>query len=239
MRIPWVSLVVIMLALVGTNGRAQEVGFIDLTKVTARTELRRPPSPQEDAGPRGGIEEVHRCFGSTKTVAALRADLLSLDRTHYQIGDEPILEVTVENAGSTPMEIPFSPHFADFQSKDPAEKFAYTELRIVLWIASAGAWGADTGGIVTLYGANDHKGTMLTLNPGESVRIIGKGKFLSPSDGSKDQIFRSHPADRAYAQAELYHSQHLVTSRQRAITRQEVCLAHPDGQSVAIQMMIP
>src|SRR6516165_3985874 len=80
----------------------------------------------------GGIQETHGCFDSTKNAGTLRTALVSLDRTHYQIGDEPVFEVTVENVGSAPLRIPFSPHEAGLQPEDPAQKFAYSELHVVL-----------------------------------------------------------------------------------------------------------
>src|SRR5215469_16588727 len=92
---------------VGANCVAQEVGSVDLTKITTRMELRRPP-PQHESGPCGGIEQIRGCFDSSKKVGALRADVVSLDRTHYQVGDEPTFEVTLENAGAGPVRIPFS-----------------------------------------------------------------------------------------------------------------------------------
>jgi hypothetical protein len=56
----------------------------------------------------------------------LRGTLVSLD-TDYHIGDEPRFEVTIENAGSSPLRVLFSPHLADLQPQDPAQKFAYSE----------------------------------------------------------------------------------------------------------------
>ena len=44
----------------------------------------------------------------------------------HQVEDEPTFEVTVENVGSTPLSILFSPHLADLQPEDPAQKIAYS-----------------------------------------------------------------------------------------------------------------
>jgi hypothetical protein len=72
-----------------------------------------------------------------------------------------------------PITIPISPHLADLQPKDPAKKFAYSELDLILWIAGKEG-GASTGGGLRLYGADKHADTMLTLNLGEWVRIIAQ-----------------------------------------------------------------
>jgi hypothetical protein len=85
---------------------------------------------------------------------------------------------------------------------------------------------------VILYGSNDHPNTMLTLKPGEWVRVIGKGhliKFTSFSD----------PADQAYATASLFREETLITPTQSATVKRQVCLAQTRGQSIAIQLAIP
>jgi hypothetical protein len=188
-----VAFVAAVAAALATRGLAQEVGFLDLTTIVKRTDFRRPPSsPNAGEERRGGSEENHEsCSPSTGSMGSLRTALVSLDRTYYQSGDEPRFEVTVENVDSAPLTLPFSPHLADLQPADPAQKFSYAELQVVLWIASKDlgseprpveGWQANTGGLVTLYGADDHPDTMVTLNQGEWVRIVGKGKWALPSD---------------------------------------------------------
>jgi len=170
----------------------------------------------------------------------LRATLVSLDRTHYQVGDEPTFEVTVENVSSAPLRIPFSPHLADLQPENPAQKFTHSELQLVLWIAAGAEWSANTGGGVTLYGAEDHPNTMLTLNPGEWVRIIGKGKFVLPAEGVSAELVPSgHPIDHVYAQVSLYRVETLLTPTTAATLSREVCLRHAQGETVPIALASP
>jgi hypothetical protein len=135
---------------------------------------------------------------------------VSLDRTQYRVGDEATFEITVENVGSASLWIPFSPLLADLQPEDPAQKFAYSELRLFLWIAAGKEWAVNTGGS-SLYGAEDHADTMLMLNPGKWVRIIGKGKFVLPADGVGERIHSGHAVDHAYAQVSLYRLETLLT----------------------------
>ena len=123
-------------------------------------------------------------------------------------------------------------------SSRPAQKFAYLELQITLWIAAREQWSTHTGGAVTLYGANDHANTMLTLNPGEWVRVIGKGHLALGEDLVKRTLL-GHPADHVYAQASLYREETLITPTQSATASREVCLAQTQGQSVPIQLAIP
>lgn len=213
---------------------AQELASLDLTKIEARVDLRRPKATSPAKGGYSGNDETVRCFDSKQNAGSLHTSLVTLDRTHYEIEDEPTFEVTVENNGFTPVRIPFSPHLTDLQPKNPAEKFAYFALEITLWIASSERWSTNTGGGVILYGSNDHPNTMLTLNPGEWVRVIGnghlfRGNFTSFSD----------PADQAYAKASIFREETLITPTQSATVKREVCLAHTQGPSVPIRLAIP
>jgi hypothetical protein len=238
-RIPCVTLAAAIAAGMGAKCLAQEVGSVDLTEVTARTDLRRPPPTPGASGARGGNHEVHACFDSTNNAGTLRTTLASLDRTQYRVGDEPTFEVTVENVGSLPLKIPFSPHLADLQPADPGQKFTYSELAVVLWIGGT-QWSANTGGGVALYGAEDHADTMLTLNPGESVRIIGKGKFVLPTDGVSAEVIHSgHAVDHVYAQVSVYRVETLLTPTAVATLSREVCLRQTQGESVPIALTGP
>jgi hypothetical protein len=146
----------------------------------------------------------------------------------------------LKNVGSALLRIPFSPHEADLQPEDAAQKFAYSALHVVLWIAAGKVWSANTGGTVTLYGADDHPDTMLELNPGESARVIGKGKFAFPTDGASVELLHSGLAiDRVYAQVSLYRSETLLTPTATATVSREVCLGETQGQSVPIALNIP
>jgi hypothetical protein len=220
--IAWMSLFSAMALAVAADCSGQEVAFIDLTKATADRELRRPPLSKNISEPHGSTEHTYGCRQSSKTAINLRTTLVSLDRTHYQIGDEPVFEVTLENSGTAPLRIPFSPHLADIQPKDPAQKFSYSELRLQLWIAADVWWSANTGGGVTLYGSDDQPETMVTLNRGEWARIVGKGEFALPTD-SLQLLPSGRSIDHAYAQAELYRSETLLTARAMGTVKHEVC----------------
>jgi hypothetical protein len=212
---------------------------VDLTKIERRVNLRRPRATSPITGGYHGIQQTDSCRDSANNARALRASVVSLDRTHYQVGDGSKFEVTVENTGSAPIRIPFSPHLADLQPKDPAQKFSYSELHVVLWIAGGEHWSANTGGGVVLYGDDDHPGTMLSLRPGEWARIIGQAKFTLPGDRLNAELIRSHPPDRVYAEASLFREETLITPTQSATVVHEVCVAHTPGQSVPIQLTIP
>ncbi len=75
---------------------------------------------------------------------------------------------------------------------------------------------------------------MLSLNPGEWVRVIGKGHLTSGEFTSFGD-----PTDRAYAEASLFREETRITPTQSATVSREVCLAHRQGQTVPIQLAIP
>jgi hypothetical protein len=212
---------------------AQELTSLDLTKIEARIDLRRPKGSPPTQGRYSGNDETIPCFDSQPNAGSLHTSLVALDRTHYEIDDEPTFEVTIENDGFTPLRIPFSPHLSDLQPRNPAQKFSYFALDITLWIASGERWSTNTGGNVTLYGANDHPDTMLTLLPGQWVRVVGKGHLIIAEFPSF-----SEPADHAFAIASLFREETLITPTQSATVSREVCLAKTRGQSLPIQLAL-
>lgn len=225
---------------------AQEVGSVDVTKIE-HLPLRRPTATSPITGGYQGTQRDYPCRDSAQNGGALRASLVSLDRTHYQVGETSKFEVTVENTGSEPIRIPFSPQLADLQPKDPSQKFSYSKLQIALSIAGGDYWSITPVGFVALYGGDGHPGTMLSLQPGQWARIIGEGRFAIGGfsggnfrpDALNASVIRSHPADRVYAEASLYREETLITPTQSATVGREICVAHPPGQSIPIQLIIP
>jgi len=185
-----------------------------------------------------GAQSSTRCPDSTQKAGELDTSLVSLDRTHYQVGDEPKFEVMLDNTGSVPIRIPSSPNLADLQPKDPAKQFAYYELQIVLWIADDERWSTDAGGYAALYGNDDHTNTMLTIEPGQWVRVIAKGHFRLDDNVTK-LVGSVASADHAYAQTILFRKETMITARQSATVSREVCFAQTHAQSVPVQLSIP
>lgn len=234
-----VALVVAVATWVATSCRAQEVGSVDLTKVVARTELRRPASTP-GTRQRGGIVADYRCSNATSGAGILRTTLVSVTgRPRYQIGDELTFEVTVKNVGTRPLKIPFSAHLADLQPENPAQKFGYSDLRLSLWAAAGMKWIVGIAE-VRLYGADDHTNTMLTLSPGEWVRITGhQDKLCMPTDGSVVESIHSGAVDHAYAQVSLYHMETLLTPTSAATVSREICLRQTRGEGMPIAITAP
>lgn len=203
---------------------AQEVGSIDLTQVAPRlTEV-----PAGIAGRRRAEQEFVPCRSHTN-VGALRTTLVSLDRSRYHVGDQPIFEVQIENIGTTPVQIPFSAS-PTAQPSNLAHKFAYSQLVVGLWLGGT-KWGAGTGGDVTLFGDNNHPGTVTTLHPGEWVRVIGKGHISLPDDFSG--FTRSgDTVNQAYARVAIYDNEVVIAVAGTTMVSRAVCLSQTQGPSL-------
>jgi hypothetical protein len=148
-------------------------------------------------------------------------------------------EVTVENTGSAPIRIPFSPHLADLQPKDPAQQFAFYEFQIAfLLIEADDRWSTNSGGSAILYGSNDHANTMMTLNPGEWVRVIATGDIDLGEDLIKLTL-SGYPANQANAETSLFRNETLITPTQSATVAREVCMAKTQGRPLPIQLPVP
>jgi hypothetical protein len=161
-----------------------------------------------------------------------------VDQDQYAAGDDIKFEVRILNTGSVPLTLPFSPHLADLQPADPARKFAYSELGVGLELSSVLPHVSFTsnagGGGVTLYGHESDPGTMLTLQPGEWVQIVGIGRFMG-FDGlseanSKDAVKHLNAA------ITIIQNETLLTSADVATTERFVCLNQTAGHDVPIKL---
>ena len=224
---------------------AQEVGSIDLAQIVARTELRRPtPRSAEMIDRQGGggiVDSRHYdCDvpNAPKDAGALRTTLVWLDRDEYAVGDHQKFEVRIENVGSVPVEMPFSPHLADLQPVDASQKFGYSVARVEFWIGGARWEATDSRSDVALYGANQHPGTMLTMHPGEWVRIIGTGEITFP-DGGMRFIRNGDVVNHANAQVAIHKVEALLTANASAAISHGVCPNRSQGPSVAMKLDEP
>ena len=222
----------IWFAIPALTAGAQEVLSVDLTKVVARKELRNPPLTSLPVPRIAATEIIHSCPPTTKNAGQLRATLLSIDNTTS--GNEPTFDLTVENVSSNPVTIPVSPHLADLQPADPARQFTFMKLAVVLWIGGRN-WKSDTGGGVALYGDEVHANTMLSVKPGEWVRIIGRGNLEIPSDPGVERLVRN--GDKInHTQAEIALSNDVIAffPGTTSLGSNQSCVMHSMSNEVAI-----
>lgn len=155
---------------------AQEVAYIDLTGSAQRIQLRHPPAPPPKCNDQGTCVGGGLGGGSVSDGAedwrdprALRASITWLNSIAYSRTDQLEIEFKIENVGSVSLTIPVSPHLADLQPTDANQKFEYHSLSLVVV-------GNLTKPLV-LYGNAEHTGSLVTLNPGEWIRVRGTTVF--------------------------------------------------------------
>jgi uncharacterized repeat protein (TIGR01451 family) len=95
---------------------AQEIGYIDFSGLTDRESTRHPRTHGSACG-----SSPH----SRPSRSQVEVTLLSLDKTIYQIGEELTFEVKVQNTGTAPLVIPWTPHFADLEPNDLRAPYKY------------------------------------------------------------------------------------------------------------------
>lgn len=202
--------------------RSQEVKYFDLSSIEQRTELRHPPAPPPecDGGNcHGGVwggGSVGDGAPDIRDPHALGAYLLSVSSTDLRSDDPFDVEFKVLNTGRASIELPTSPHLSDLQPEDEGAGFSYFSLALVVRLEdeSTGAYIPSVG-FAQLYGAADHKDTMLVLKPGEWIRVKAKIKVSFVSAGSisarargefwwRKDTFRPHPGGSFTETINLY-----------------------------------
>lgn len=165
---------------------AEELKYIDLSSVRQRTDLRHPPAPSVN------------CHGSTSCVGAGFAGMSVADgapdvQDPHALGvylvrivptdinpSEPIeAEFKVLNTGRAPIEIPVWPHLSDLQPSDESLTFTYLSLGLGIRVSVEGP-DVFSLGSVELFGSSDDARTVLTLRPGEWIRIRANVKLSGP-----------------------------------------------------------
>lgn len=154
--------------------QGQEIAYLDLSNVNARTELRHPPVPKTECalhhmcGFFSGSAAPEAIFDEHKR--ALRTTLTWMDKAEYKDGDRAQFEATVENVGEVPIDIPWTPHLADLQPADDIAEFQAYSFGISIELRALNHDSTQIGHVI-LFGSPDQEETMLTLNPGQRVRI--------------------------------------------------------------------
>jgi hypothetical protein len=171
---------------------AQEVGYLNLVGIAPRTRLRAPAPPppvcnENGCSVSGGVGggSIGCGIGSPNDPRALKTTLMFLDKLTYSAADSVEIELRIENVGTVSMEIPWSPHLADLQPADQTVPFSYTSLDITLLLRNRDE-EHDVPAIARLFGNPEHRGTLLVLKPGESVRLRLQTALSVPVTKIKD-----------------------------------------------------
>jgi hypothetical protein len=160
---------------------AQEVRVVDLLHVSQRIALRFPPAPSdcipgEPCG--GGVGGGSAADGAPdpRDPRALGVALDHVTPTEITL-DAFEAEFRLLNTGISPINVPVWPHLSDLQPSSDSQPFSYLSLALGVRLSSTGPEQASGVGWIALYGSAEREGTIITLRPGEWVRVKAKVKL--------------------------------------------------------------
>ncbi len=163
--------------------KAQEIQFIDLSDIQQRTALRTPPAQQPECLPNQGC--VGGGYGGASVLdgapdprdpRALGVEVDSVAPTDITL-DPFEAEFRILNTGLVPVGLPVSPHLSDLQPADVWRPFQYLSLALEIRLSATGPVQALGLGYVELYGSAEREDTIVTLKPGQWIRVKAKLKL--------------------------------------------------------------
>ena len=174
----------LLLLLLATSAllEAQEVKVVDLLNVNQRTELRFPRSASDctpgETCVGGGVGGGSVADGAPDPhdPHALGVALDRVTPTYIAL-DAFEAEFRLLNTGLAPINVPVWPHLSDLQPASESQQFSYLSLALEVRLSGTGPAQASCVGWVELYGSAKREGTLITLKPGEWVRVKAKVKL--------------------------------------------------------------
>jgi hypothetical protein len=175
--------------------KAQEVNFLDLSNVQQRTALRFPPARDPDCVPNQGCMGGGYGGGSVADGAPDTRDPRALGVIiDSVVPRDPTLDpfeadLRIINTGLAAVELPVSPHLSDLQPAHEWQAFQYLSLALRVTLSVTEPVQAFGLAYLELYGSAEYEGTMLTLKPGEWIRVKTKLKLHTwPSQPVEGQL---------------------------------------------------
>ena len=86
-------------------------------------------------------------------------------------------EFRLLNTGLAPINVPVWPHLSDLQPSSESQPFSYLSLALEVRLSGTVPAQASGVGWVELYGSAERENTIITLKPGEWVRVKAKVKL--------------------------------------------------------------
>lgn len=160
--------------------------FLDLTK---------PKRPQKErAGGRGtggggGMGNGHI---PPRTIIPMKVTLLSLDKSSYQLGDQVIYEVVLENITQDTLLIPWSDDYDEVKPDEDRNPPGYIHASLSLEIK-------DERGVYKfmalqpIVGSQMVRGSLKSLRQGQKVRIRAPGSWWFTSEDEKKRVLEKLP----------------------------------------------
>lgn len=165
---------------------AQEVRYIDLVGVTQRTQLRNPPAPQPNcdegkpcAGGGWGGVSIGDGAADRRDPHALGIYLVSVSPTEIRAGEPFEAEFRVVNTGLAPIDVPVSMHLSDLQPASEYVNFTYYSIALAVHAEDDSHKYVPYNGHIELYGSSDHEDSIVSLKPGEWIRVRSNVKLRS------------------------------------------------------------
>lgn len=173
---------------------AQEVRLVDLFNVKQHTELRFSPAPSDcipgEACVGGGVVGGSVVDGAPdpRDPRALGVALDRVTPTDITL-DTFEAEFRLLNTGLAPINVPVWPHLSDLQPSPEFKPFSYLSLALEVRLSGTGPEQASGLGWVELYGSAEREDTIITLKPGEWVRVKANVKLHTwPSKPMEAQL---------------------------------------------------
>ena len=160
----------------------QEIGYIDLSDNTFRGSSRQVRNGGGSCGSSPHAEDKSR--------AKFTVTLVSLDKTHYRLGEEVTFEIRILNGGKKSVVVPWTPHLGDIE---PADRGAGYRYRVgVVQLSFLDPEGFELPVFENLYGAQDAPGSLRQLAPGQWFVVRGRKNIQAFQDGwGKKQFAKS------------------------------------------------
>lgn len=143
---------------------------VDLVASTERTPLDAVPESDQLRFPRP--DKTPNLPHEDRDKPVLAISLLTLGRSAYEVGDEFTYEVVVKNISGRSINLPTSPDAGRFRRGMPGARLAALSLNF-----SDAVLGKQTVGLNFLYGSEAVSGSLVTMQPGETMLIRATGHW--------------------------------------------------------------
>src|SRR5579859_1500624 len=178
-RVPVIRLAALLLVIFPLAAfiEAQERAYLDATQVQIRQRQREPATGS--FGVIGSAKE-----GQKPPPQPLTLTLKILGRSELARGEAFDYEVQIRNVHDQPIQMAWDLSPADIEPTDPRAGYQYQSAAILLNAKLGENRAVSLEGSILLFGTPSLASTMIRLEPGQWVRIKGKGRALAqnPND---------------------------------------------------------